>query len=80
MVGRAYRAFFSSGIRGVRLDYWRMSPQDALEPGLCGSILTELSLDCGISELRFHAGHFFFLLDKNNTSEGYLWRSMNGWD
>lgn len=39
-------------------DVW-MRPQDALEPGLSGSIPAELSLDYGISKLRFHAGPFF---------------------
>lgn len=46
-------------IREVCLDYRRLSPQDALEPGLSGSILAEMSLDYGIPELRFHAGPFF---------------------
>lgn len=57
-----------------------MSPQDALEPGLSGSILAELSLDYSISELSTSTLGVFCLLDKNNTSEGYLWKNMNGWD
>lgn len=47
-----------------------MRPQDTPETGLSGSIL---SLDCGILELKFQAGPCF-LLDKNNTCEGYMWR------
>jgi len=35
-----------------------MRTQDAFEPGLSGSVPAELSLDYGISELRFHAGPF----------------------
>lgn len=46
-------------IREVWLYYRRLSPQDALEPGLSGSILGEMNLDYGISELRFHTGPFF---------------------
>lgn len=48
-----------SEIMEVWLYYRRLNPQDALEPGLSGSILAELSLDYGISELRFHTGPFF---------------------
>lgn len=68
-----------SEVREVWVYYRRLNPQDALEPGLSGSILAELSLDYGISELSSTLGPIF-LLDKNNTLEGYLWRSMNGWD
>lgn len=53
-----------SEIRVVWLDYRRLSPQDALEPGLSGAVLAELSLDYDIPELRFHAGHFFSCLIK----------------
>lgn len=57
----------------------QMRPQDALEPWLSGLIAAELSLDCDILELKFHAGPFLSA-DKNNTSEEYLWRSMTDWD